>query len=287
MDKQRTAFGMPADTDIAWCPGCGNHMLRKAVKGALEALDLSPENLVMVSGIGQAAKAPQYLHANMFNGLHGRALPAAMGIKLSNRNLTVIVESGDGDMYGEGGNHFLHAIRRNYDVTIIVHNNMIYGLTKGQASPTSQRCMTTPVQVGGVLLEPFNPLAVAISLDAPFVARAFAGNVEQTQAIIMEAIRFKGCSIVDVFQPCVIFNKLNTYPWFRENTCDLPENHDPSDRMAALNMAFREDKLPLGVFYRNAGRELYEELAGIGDTPLFRQDAPGVEAFSVMLDTFR
>ncbi|RXK87646.1 2-oxoacid ferredoxin oxidoreductase [Chlorobaculum sp. 24CR] len=286
MDKQRK-FDMPAETDIAWCPGCGNHMLRKSVLGALEALDVAPENLVMVSGIGQAAKAPQYLNVNMFNGLHGRALPPAMGIRLSNRNLTVVVESGDGDMYGEGGNHFLHAIRRNCDVTIIVHNNMIYGLTKGQASPTSQRCMTTPVQTGGVLLEPFNPLAVAISLNAPFVARAFAGNVEQTQSIIMEAIRFKGCSIVDVFQPCVIFNKLNTYQWFRENTVELPEDHDPSDRMAALEMAFREDKLPLGVFYRNAGRELYEELAGIGDTPLFRQTPASDEAFRMMLEAFR
>lgn len=286
MDKQRK-FDMPADIDIAWCPGCGNHMIRKAVKGALEALNVTPENVVMVSGIGQAAKAPQYLNVNMFNGLHGRALPPAMGIKLSNRNLTVIVESGDGDMYGEGGNHFLHAIRRNYDVTIIVHNNMIYGLTKGQASPTSQRCMTTPVQVGGVLLEPFNPLAVAISLDAPFVARAFAGNVEQTQSIIMEAIRFKGCSIVDIFQPCVIFNKLNTYQWFRENTVELPEDYEPSDRMAALKMAFRQEKLPLGVFYQNAGRELYEDLAGVGDKPLFRKDATGDEAFSTMLDEFR
>lgn len=287
MDKQRTAFDMPSGTDVAWCPGCGNHMIHKAVKGALEALDVTPEHLVMVSGIGQAAKAPQYLNVNMFNGLHGRALPPAMGIRLSNRNLTVVVESGDGDMYGEGGNHFLHAIRRNYDVTIIVHNNMIYGLTKGQASPTSQRCMTTPVQTGGVLLEPFNPLAVAISLDAPFVARAFAGNVEETQSIIMEAIRFKGCAIVDVFQPCVIFNKLNTYQWFRENTCKLPEEHDPSNRMAALEMAFRQDKFPLGIFYRNDGRELYEDLAGIGDTPLFRHEPPGEEAFSAMLDAFR
>ncbi|TNJ38233.1 2-oxoacid ferredoxin oxidoreductase [Chlorobaculum thiosulfatiphilum] len=277
---------MPASTDVAWCPGCGNHKVIEAVGEALEALKIEPENLVMVSGIGQAAKAPQYLNANMFNGLHGRALPAALGIRLANRKLTVVVESGDGDLYGEGGNHFLHAIRRNFNVTIIAHDNMIYGLTKGQASPTSRRCMKTPVQVGGVLLEPFNPLAVALALDAPFVARAFAENVEQTRSIIMEAIRFKGCALVDVFQPCVVFNKLNTYQWFREHTCELPEEHDPSDRQMAMAQAFRSDPLPLGIFYRNDKREIYEDLAGTGE-PLFRQTPTSDEAFRAMLDAFR
>lgn len=287
MDKQQTTFDMPADTDVAWCPGCGNHMILKAVRGALDELRIEPENLVMVSGIGQAAKAPQYLKTHMFNGLHGRALPAALGIRLANPNLTVVVESGDGDLYGEGGNHFLHAVRRNFNVAIIAHDNMIYGLTKGQASPTSQRCMKTPVQVGGVLLEPFNPLAVALSLDAPFVARAFAGNIEQTRSIIMEAIRFKGCAIVDVFQPCVVFNKLNTWPWFREHTCELPEEHDLSDRIMAMQQAFRSDKFPLGVFYRNDKRETYEDLADIGETPLFRQTPASDEAFRAMLEAFR
>lgn len=287
MENQPEPFAMPASTDVAWCPGCGNHMILKAVRGALEELMIEPENLVMVSGIGQAAKAPQYLKVNMFNGLHGRALPAALGIRLANPNLTVVVESGDGDLYGEGGNHFLHTIRRNFDVTIIAHDNMVYGLTKGQASPTSQRCMKTPVQVGGVLLEPFNPLAVALSLEAPFVARAFAGNVEQTRSIIMEAIRFKGCALVDVFQPCVVFNKLNTYQWFREHTCELPEDHDPSDRLMAMQQAFRSDKFPLGIFYRNDKRKTYEELAGTGETPLFRQTPASDEAFRAMLEAFR
>jgi 2-oxoglutarate ferredoxin oxidoreductase subunit beta len=287
MDDQLKAFDMPSGTDVAWCPGCGNLMLLKAVKGAFEALKLEHEHLVMVSGIGQAAKAPQYLQVNMFNGLHGRALPAALGIRLANRNLTVVVESGDGDLYGEGGNHFLHTIRRNYDVTIIAHDNMIYGLTKGQASPTSQRCMKTPVQIGGVLLEPFNPLAVALSLDAPFVARAFAGNIEQTRSIIIEAIRFKGCAVVDVFQPCVVFNKLNTYQWFREHICELPAEHDASDRLKAMQQAFRSDIFPLGIFYRNDKRETYEELAGIGESPLFRQTPASDEAFRAMLEAFR
>ena len=280
-------FDMQPGTDVAWCPGCGNHMLRKAVREALEELGIDRKNLVMVSGIGQAAKAPQYLDVNMFNGLHGRALPAAMGIRLSNTNLVVIVESGDGDLFGEGGNHFIHALRRNYDVTIIVHDNMVYGLTKGQASPTSQKCMKTPVQVDGVILEPFNPLAVAIAFDTPFVARAFAGDVAHTRAMIVEAVRFRGCSIVDVFQPCVVFNKLNTWQWFRENTCPLPEGHDPSNREAAMRLATEEGKMPLGVFYRNEKRRLYEDLAGIGESPLFERQPPDDDAFRRMLEAWR
>jgi 2-oxoglutarate ferredoxin oxidoreductase subunit beta len=278
---------MPPGTDVAWCPGCGNYMLLKAVKGALEELGIDRKNLVMVSGIGQAAKAPQYLNVNMFNGLHGRALPAALGIRLSNRELVVVVESGDGDMYGEGGNHLLHAVRRNYDVTVIVHDNMVYGLTKGQASPTTQRCMKTTVQVNGVTLEPFNPLAVALALDAPFVARAYAGNVEQTRSVIKEAISFRGFALVDVFQPCVVFNRLNTYQWFKENTCPMPEGHDRSDRMAAMKLATAPGKFPLGVFYRNEKRELYEDLTGISEKPLYQQEQPGEEAFNAMLEAFR
>ncbi|MCX6178872.1 MAG: thiamine pyrophosphate-dependent enzyme [Chlorobiales bacterium] len=286
MNKTATPFDMPQGTDVAWCPGCGNHMLLQAMKSALHELGIDRNNVVIVSGIGQAAKSPQYLNANMFNGLHGRSLPAALGIKLSNRNLVVIVESGDGDMYGEGGNHFLHAIRRNFDVTVIVHNNMVYGLTKGQASPTSQRGMATPVQVNGVMLEPFNPLAVALALNVPFAARAYAGDVERTKSIIMQAITFKGFSIVDVFQPCVVFNKLNTYQWFRENTTYLPENYKPDNRGAALELLFQTEKLPLGIFYSNEKRDLYEDLINIGTTPLYQHDQPDENAFQHMIDAF-
>lgn len=287
MTKRSSRFDMPEGTDVAWCPGCGNYKLLDAVKMALEQLDIPPEQLVMVSGIGQAAKAPQYLKLSMFNGLHGRALPAAFGIRMANPNLTVVVESGDGDLYGEGGNHFIHALRRNFDVTIIVHDNMVYGLTKGQASPTSQRCMKTPVQTGGVMAEPFNPLAVAIALDAPFVARASAANVEQTASIILDAIRCKGCAVVDVFQPCVVFNKLNTWQWFQEHTTGLPEGYDPADRMVALEMAFRHDHYPLGILYRNEKREPYEKIAALSQIPLYRREPPGDEAFRAMLDAYR
>ena len=199
---------MPHDTDMAWCPGCGNFPILNILKTALSELGYSPEEIVLVSGIGQAAKTPHYVKTHVFNGLHGRSLPAATAIKLANPSLKVIAESGDGDTYGEGGNHFMHTIRRNPGIVNIVHNNMIYGLTKGQASPTSQKGMQTPVQTTGVVMEPFNPIATAITLGASFVARANAGNVAQAIEIFKQALEWKhGYALIDVFQPCVVFNK--------------------------------------------------------------------------------
>jgi 2-oxoglutarate ferredoxin oxidoreductase subunit beta len=262
------------DIDIAWCPGCGNFPILKTLKRALAELQIKPANLVLVSGIGQAAKIPHYIRANVFNGLHGRALPAATAIKAANPALTVIAESGDGDMYGEGGNHFIHAIRRNPNITNIVHNNMVYGLTKGQASPTSQKGFVTPVQVRGVFLEPFNPLAVAIALDASFVARAFAGDIERTTDILKKAIEHNGYALVDIFQPCVTFNRINTIQWFKEHTYNL-ENHDPSDRQKAFEKATETDKLPLGIFYQSPQKPSFEENVGIykeKQTPLYQRD---------------
>ena len=245
--------------DIAWCPGCGNFSILKILKDALTELDIAPEELVMVSGIGQAAKIPHYFKGNVFNGLHGRALPPATAIKAVNRNLVVIAESGDGDMYGEGGNHFLHAIRRNPDITNIVHNNMVYGLTKGQASPTSLEGFRTPVQASGVILEPFNPLAVAIGLGASFVSRAYSDDVKETKEIIKKAIKHKGYALVDLFHPCVTYNKLNNRKWFKENTYYLAGDYDPTDRNEAFKKATQRDKLPLGVFYINKADKPFEE----------------------------
>ncbi len=203
------------DIDIAWCPGCGNFGIRNILMETLAELEIKPKNLVIVSGIGQAAKMPHYINCNTFNGLHGRALPPALAIKAVNPELVVIAESGDGDMYGEGGNHFTNNIRRNPDITNIIHNNMVYGLTKGQASPTSQKGFVTPIQVNGVILEPFNPIAVAIALEASFVARAFIGDIEETKEILKKAVVHKGYALVDIFQPCVSFNKINTFQWFK------------------------------------------------------------------------
>jgi len=248
--------------DIAWCPGCGNFGILSILKEALAELEIAPEELVMVSGIGQAAKTPHYLKAHFFNGLHGRALPPATAIKASNPDLTVIADSGDGDMYGEGGNHFIHTIRRNPDITNIVHNNMVYGLTKGQASPTSQPGFKTPIQVHGVFPVPFNPLAVAIALDASFVARTSVGDRVQTKEILKKAIKHRGYALVDIFQPCVSFNKVNTYQWFKEHTYYLEDSHDPTDRTEAFRRATEQDRLPLGIFYINENKRTFGENIG-------------------------
>ena len=245
--------------DIAWCPGCGNYWILNMMKQTLLELNISPKELVIVSGIGQAAKIPQYFKTNYFNGLHGRTLPPATAIKISNPNLTVIAESGDGDMYGEGGNHFIHAIRRNPDITNIIHNNMVYGLTKGQASPTSGVGFRTPIQINGVVAEPFNPISIAIALDASFVARAFSGDIKETKNILKKAIKHNGFALVDIFQPCVSFNKINTYDWFKEHTYYLDDSYDPSDRVDAFKKSIQTDKLPLGVFYINKDKKTFEQ----------------------------
>jgi 2-oxoglutarate/2-oxoacid ferredoxin oxidoreductase subunit beta len=244
--------------DIAWCPGCGDFSILKTLKETLAEMEIKPEDIVMVSGIGQAGKLPHYIKSNVFNGLHGRSLPVSAAIKAVNPELIVFNVSGDGCTYGEGGNHFIHNIRRNPDIVNIVHNNMVYGLTKGQASPTSQLDFNTPLQVEGVFEEPFNPLAVAISLNASFVARAFSGDMEQTKQILKEAINHEGYALIDIFQPCVTFNKVNTYQWFKNNTYYLNESHDKFNREEAFKRAIETEKYPLGIFYINNDKKTFE-----------------------------
>ncbi|MDI3482249.1 MAG: 2-oxoglutarate/2-oxoacid ferredoxin oxidoreductase subunit beta [Candidatus Methanomethylophilaceae archaeon] len=243
----------------AWCPGCGNFGLFRSLREALAELEIPPQHLVMVSGIGQAAKLPQYTHAHMFNTLHGRALPAAMAIKAVNPEMTVIVNSGDGCIYGEGGNHFLAQIQRNSDIVNIVHNNMVYGLTKGQASPTSLKGMKTKVHPEGVFNEPFNPLAVAIAMGATFVARVYQGNREQTKNVFKEAIQHRGYSLVDCFVECVAMNKVNTTEWYREHTYKLEESHNIHDRTEAFKRSIEVDPYPTGIFYKEEGKPVFWE----------------------------
>jgi len=250
-------YDMPCEK--AWCPGCGHFTAQKILRQALAELKIPNEKLVFVSGIGQAAKLPQYTKGHMFNGLHGRSLPAAMAIKTCNPELTVIVNSGDGCSYGEGGNHFLAQIARNSDITQIVHNNMIYGLTKGQASPTSLKGMKTPVQVSGVTNEPFNPLAVAIAMGASFVARVFTGNMTQAKEVIKQAIEHKGYALVDTLVQCVSMNKLNTFKWYKENTYELDDSHDVHDQKVAFAKALETGKYPTGIFYKVEDRSTFSE----------------------------
>ncbi|MBF7096488.1 thiamine pyrophosphate-dependent enzyme [Alkalibacter mobilis] len=256
-------FEMNDGIDIAWCPGCGNFNIRESLIKAMQELELDPKKVVFSSGIGQAAKMPQYIDTNYFNGLHGRGLPVAVAIKAANPDLTVIAEGGDGDMYGEGGNHFTHNIRRNPNITHIVHNNMVYGLTKGQASPTSRKSFKTGVQVQGVVNEPFNPLASALVLGATFVARVFSGDKEVVTEVIKQAIQHKGYALVDIFHPCVSFNKINNYSWYKENTYYLDDKHNSDNFEEAMKAALRSDKFPLGIIYKIEGKETFEDSAPV------------------------
>lgn len=250
-------FEFEQSIDIAWCPGCGNFTIRKALIEALQELNLKPQEVVLSSGIGQAAKMPQYINTNYFNGLHGRGLPVAVAIKAANPELTVIAEGGDGDMYGEGGNHLLHNIRRNPDIVHIVHDNMVYGLTKGQASPTSEQGFETPVQVNGVINEPFNPLPVALSLGATFVARAFSGDIPHMKKVLKAALEHDGYALIDVFHPCVTFNKINTFKWYKDHTYFLDDTYDPSDFQAALKIAYNTEDFGLGIIYQDTSKKSF------------------------------
>lgn len=233
----------------AWCPGCGNHDVLLALKDALARQDLEPHQFALVSGIGQAAKIVHYVRGNGFNGLHGRALPPAQALKLVNPELKVVVESGDGCTYGEGGNHLLAAIRRNLDITLIVHNNQIYGLTKGQSSPTTMTGHVTKNNPLGVFDQPFNPVAVAVAMRAAFVARSFSGFKEHAAATIVAAMQHKGFSLVDMHSPCISFNKVNTFAWYKSRCKEV--SHDPANWDEAMKtaMVFGEE-IPIGVIYR-------------------------------------
>lgn len=236
--------------ETAWCPGCGNFGILKTLQGVLADLGKKPKDVLLVAGIGQAAKLPQYLSANAFCGLHGRALPPAVAAKIVNEALTVIVTSGDGDSYGEGGNHFLHNIRRNVDIAHFVHDNRVYGLTKGQVSPTTDAC--SPDSSGLCNMnEPFNPLLIALAAGATFVARSFSGDATHLSAMMKAAIEHKGYALVDIMQPCVSFNKINTFAWYRERIYSLPASYDATNRLAAMERAMEwGDRIPVGVFYR-------------------------------------
>lgn len=263
------------DVENAWCPGCGNFGILNAVKKALEATGKENHEIVLVSGIGQAAKLPHYVDVNVFNGLHGRALPTAAAIKMANPGLTVVVTSGDGDLYGEGGNHFLHNLRRNVDIAVFAHDNKVYGLTKGQPSPTSDTGWTGALQRAGVISEPFPPLAVALALGCGFVARGYAGDPDFTADLMLQAIRFPGFALVDILQPCVTFNKKNTYQWYGKMTYKLPPDREVTDREKALALAYEwEERIPLGVLYRKekpAFEQLHPQIPG---PPLFERETP-------------
>ena len=262
----------PHSKDISWCPGCGNFAIRLVLMDVLEELGFRPENTAIVSGIGQAGKMPHYIHAHGFHSLHGRAVPVGTGLKLANPNLNVVIVGGDGDMYSEGMEHFVHGIKRNTNVTVLVHNNQVYGLTKGQTSPTTLVGTKTSTHPGGVLIEPINPIALAISLNCSFVARTFIGHKDETKKIIKEAIQHEGFSFVDIFQPCVTFNRINTYDWYKEHT-KVIKDLDTSDIKKAFELALNTDPYYVGVFYKTSKTVLEKNIDGYKDfkDPLYKR----------------
>jgi 2-oxoglutarate ferredoxin oxidoreductase subunit beta len=257
----------------AWCPGCGNFIILRTFKESMIELGLEPHQFTIVSGIGQAAKFPHYLKCNTFNGLHGRSLPVAQGLKIANSGQLVIAVAGDGDCYGEGGNHLMHAMRRNINIKLFVHDNQIYGLTKGQASPTTQEGTQERNVPNGALSEALNPMALAVALDCSFVARTTAGDITHLKETVKAAIQHKGFSLVDICQPCVTFNKVNTYEWYKQRVYKIGPEHNPEDRGAAFQKALEwGNSIPIGIIYKN-NRPLFEDrVTVIKSKPLVRQE---------------
>jgi len=257
----------------AWCPSCGNFGILRALNKALVELGIKPQQVLMVSGIGQAGKLPHYTKGNVFNSLHGRSVPPAIGAKIANPELIVIAVSGDGDAYGEGGNHFIHAMRRNHDITYLVHNNQVYGLTKGQASPTSDAGFVPKTTPYGAAT-PINPIALAVVTGASFVGRGFAGDVEHLTSLIKMGITHRGFALIDILQPCVIFNSKNTYGWYRERAYKVEDetNYDPGNKALALAKAQEwGDRIPIGVIYREERPTFEEQLPALSKGPLVKQ----------------
>jgi len=235
-----------------WCPGCGDFMILAALQQAVIDLEIPEENLVITYGIGCSGNMADFNRVYGFHSLHGRAIPAAVGIKLANHKLKVLAIGGDGDMYGEGLNHLIGSARGNHDVTVIVHNNRRYSLTTGQSSPTSKKGTVTKSTPQGLIENELNPLVLALTVHASFVARGYSGNLKQLTAIFKQAITHQGFSFVDVLQVCPTFNKENTPKWYEQNTYDLIEaNHDIHNKEQALKRANETDKLATGIFYQD------------------------------------
>jgi 2-oxoglutarate ferredoxin oxidoreductase subunit beta len=258
-----------------WCPGCGNHAILNAIKMTLAEQNIAPHEIFIVTGIGCGSKLPHYMKVNGFHTLHGRSLAVATGARLANHGLRVMTVHGDGDGYGEGLSHFLNAARRNLDIVDIVQDNRIYGLTKGQYSPTSERGKRTPTSPEGSIDGPVNPLAMAITAGATFVSRGYSGELRHLVWLIGEALNHSGYALVDVLQPCVSFNKSYAYDFYNERVYKLEdeEGYDPADRTAAWEKAHEwGDRIPIGILYRGDPIPTYEaQVPALGAGPLMKQ----------------
>ncbi|OGK13195.1 hypothetical protein A3A93_02390 [Candidatus Roizmanbacteria bacterium RIFCSPLOWO2_01_FULL_38_12] len=271
MQTQPTQTGFDAYTPT-WCPGCGDWAIRIGIKTAFTQLGLDPSKIFMAFDIGCSGNMNDFFNAYAMHTLHGRAVTNAVGMKIANHDLTTIVIGGDGGIYGEGGNHFLHACRGNHDITVIVHDNMVYGLTKGQVAPTASKGYKSSSTPSGIIEQPVNPLALAITQGATFVAQGFAGDTPGLIAIIKEGVKHKGFSLINVLQPCVTFNKVNTYHYYLEHTYKLDKSHDPTNLKSALEKSVEgfTDKFPLGILYQSSKKTFHEELPQL-DKPLYQK----------------
>ncbi|WP_058304008.1 2-oxoacid:ferredoxin oxidoreductase subunit beta [Gorillibacterium timonense] len=258
-----------------WCPGCGDFSVQAAIQRAAANVGLEPENLAIISGIGCSGRISGYVNAYGFHGVHGRSLPLAQGVKMANRGLTVIASGGDGDGFAIGMGHTVHAVRRNIDMTYIVMDNQIYGLTKGQTSPRSAVGFKTKSTPQGSVEAALSPLEIALASGATFVAQSFSSSIKQLTELIEEAIKHKGFSLVNVFSPCVTFNKVNTYEWFKDNLKDVEAipDYDPGNRIMAMTSLMEAGGLLTGLIYQDKSRSPYEELVpGFRQEPLVLQD---------------
>lgn len=271
---------MPYNEDFSghnptWCPGCGDWAIILGIKKALTAKGLTPSDLFVSFDIGCSGNMNDFLNAYAVHGLHGRAMPTAIGFKIANHKMKTIVVGGDGGQYGEGGNHFLHACRGNHDLTHIVHDNNVYGLTTGQVAPTAETGYKSKSTPEGIIEQPVNPLALAISQGATFVAQTFAGNFDHLQDTLRKALDHKGYALINILQPCVTFNKVDTYTYYLERAYVLGEDHDPSNYDMAMQRAHEIlfEKFPLGVLYNNPRPVFHEQLPGHNpDTTLLERE---------------
>lgn len=273
-----------------WCPGCGDFGVLASLQRALVDLGKQPHEVALVAGIGCSGKIGNYVNAYNFHVVHGRALPTAMGIKLANRDLTVIAAGGDGDGYAIGANHFLHALRRNVDVTYIVMDNQIYGLTKGQVSPTSGSGFVTRTSPEGNIERPIRPLQLAIAAGASYVASGFSSDVRQLSRLIADGINHKGFALINAYSPCVTFNKINTYDWFKEvlQNLDEDDDYDPTNRTQALSRLIETDEQVRGLVYKSDQPSYQELFPGYREEPIVHQDwTMPQDDFNKLMDRFR
>jgi 2-oxoglutarate ferredoxin oxidoreductase subunit beta len=258
-----------------WCPGCGDFSVQAAIQKAAANVGLEPEEVAIITGIGCSGRLSGYINAYGVHGIHGRSLPLAQGVKMANKDLTVIASGGDGDGYAIGMGHTIHALRRNMNMTYIVMDNQIYGLTKGQTSPSSAPGFITKSTPKGNIEQNVAPLEIAISSGATFVAQGFSSDIKGLTKMIEDAINHDGFSFVNVFSPCVTYNKVNTYDWFKENLTSIDdiEDYDVTDKQKAMQNVLSYESLLKGIVYQDTKTPSYEsQIAELDDTPLAKKD---------------